>query len=48
VRGDKNVTYGKVIEAMGKINGAGFTKVALVSEAPSGPAPVKAGAAGAK
>jgi biopolymer transport protein TolR len=35
VRGDKNVTYGKVIEAMGKINGAGFTKVALVSEIPA-------------
>jgi biopolymer transport protein ExbD/biopolymer transport protein TolR len=41
VRGDKNVTYGKVIEAMGKINGAGFTKVALVSEAPSSPAATK-------
>jgi biopolymer transport protein ExbD/biopolymer transport protein TolR len=39
VRGDKSVTYGKVIEAMGKINGAGFTKVALVSEAPSSAAP---------
>ncbi|MCW2318677.1 biopolymer transport protein ExbD/biopolymer transport protein TolR [Rhodoblastus acidophilus] len=34
VRGDKNVTYGKVIEAMGKVNSAGFTKVALVSESP--------------
>ncbi len=32
VRGDRNVSYGKVIEAMGKINSAGFTKVALVSE----------------
>jgi len=39
VRGDKNVTYGKVIEAMGKINAAGFTKVALVSEAPASSAP---------
>jgi biopolymer transport protein ExbD/biopolymer transport protein TolR len=39
VRGDKSVTYGKVIEAMGKINGAGFTKVALVSEAPGSTAP---------
>lgn len=44
VRGDKNVIYGKVIEAMGKINGAGFTKVALVSEsrgAFTDPAPAK-------
>ncbi|MCW2318015.1 Cell division and transport-associated protein TolR [Rhodoblastus acidophilus] len=39
VRGDKNVTYGKVIEAMGKINASGFTKVALVSEAPAPSAP---------
>ena len=34
VRGDRNVSYGRVIEAMGKINSAGFTKVALVSEIP--------------
>nr|WP_210302524.1 protein TolR [Rhodoblastus sphagnicola] len=42
VRGDKNAIYGKVIEAMGKINGAGFTKVALVSEAPNAPTPAAA------
>jgi biopolymer transport protein ExbD/biopolymer transport protein TolR len=47
VRGDKSVTYGKVIEAMGKINGAGFTKVALVSEAPSA-SPAAAAPAAAK
>ena len=35
VRGDRSVTYGRVIEAMGKINSAGFTKVALVSEVPN-------------
>ncbi|MGY3581697.1 biopolymer transport protein TolR [Bradyrhizobium sp. USDA 4341] len=35
VRGDRNVNYGAVIEVMGLINSAGFTKVALVSEAPS-------------
>jgi biopolymer transport protein TolR len=34
VRGDKNVAYGKVVEAMGLINSAGYTKVALVSEPP--------------
>ncbi|WP_034990947.1 protein TolR [Beijerinckia mobilis] len=37
VRGDKSIAYGKVIEVMGLINSAGYTKVALVSEAP-GPA----------
>ncbi len=35
VRGDRNVPYGAVIEAMGIINSAGYTKVALVSEAPN-------------
>jgi biopolymer transport protein ExbD/biopolymer transport protein TolR len=38
VRGDRNINYGKVMEVMGIINGAGFTKVALVSEAPQGAA----------
>jgi TolR protein len=37
VRGDKTIAYGKVIEVMGLINSAGYTKVALVSESP-GPA----------
>lgn len=31
VRGDKNVDYGRVMEVMGLINGAGFNKVALVT-----------------
>jgi biopolymer transport protein TolR len=35
VRGDKTIPYGKVIEVMGLINSAGYTKVALVSESPS-------------
>jgi biopolymer transport protein TolR len=35
VRGDKSIAYGKVIELMGLINSAGYTKVALVSEAPA-------------
>jgi biopolymer transport protein TolR len=34
VRGDKTIAYGKVIEVMGLINAAGYTKVALVSESP--------------
>ena len=40
VRGDRTIAYGKVMEVMGLINGAGFTKVALVAEAP-GPSTVK-------
>ncbi|WOJ90856.1 protein TolR [Methylocapsa polymorpha] len=35
VRGDKTIAYGKVIEVMGLINSAGYTKVALVSESAS-------------
>jgi biopolymer transport protein TolR len=34
VRGDRAINYGKVMEVMGLINSAGFTKVALVAEAP--------------
>ncbi|OAI22595.1 protein TolR [Methylosinus sp. R-45379] len=36
VRADKTVPYGRVVEAMGAINAAGYSKVALVSEAPTG------------
>jgi biopolymer transport protein ExbD/biopolymer transport protein TolR len=39
VRGDKTVAYGKVIEVMGLINSAGYTKVALVSESPGSASP---------
>ncbi len=31
VRGDKNVNYGRVLEVMGEIHEAGFTRVAMVS-----------------
>lgn len=31
VRGDKNVSYGEVVEIVAEIHAAGFTKVALVS-----------------
>ncbi len=34
VRGDKGVTYGRIMEVMGTINAAGFNKVALVAELP--------------
>ena len=35
VRGDRAINYGRVMEVMGLINAAGFTKVALVAVAPS-------------
>ena len=34
VRGDKAVTYGEVLSVMGRIQSAGFEKVALVAELP--------------
>ncbi len=39
VRGDKSNSYGRIIEVMGTIAQGGFTKVALLSEAPAGVAP---------
>ena len=32
VRGDRDVDYGKIMQVVGMINAAGFTKVALVTE----------------
>ena len=32
VRGDQTINYGRVLEVMGMLSGAGFSKVALVSE----------------
>lgn len=32
VRGDKNVDYGRIMQAVGEINAAGFTKVSLVTD----------------
>jgi len=37
VRGDKELSYGKIMEVMGTISSAGFTKVALVADLPKGP-----------
>ncbi len=49
VRADKTVNYGRVMEAMGAINAAGFPKVALVSDqAQPGPRPPRRGGGGAK
>jgi biopolymer transport protein TolR len=35
VRGDRALAYGRIMEVMGIVNGAGFTKVALVAELPA-------------
>lgn len=49
VRGDKAVDYGRVMQAMGAINAAGFAKVALVSEqAQQQQRPPRRGGGGAK
>ncbi|MFN7709423.1 MAG: protein TolR [Holosporales bacterium] len=42
VRGDQAIAYGKVMEVMGTLSAAGFSKVALLAELPS-PAPQGAG-----
>ena len=34
LRGDKSVNYGRVMEVMGTINVAGFTRVAMITELP--------------
>jgi biopolymer transport protein TolR len=40
VRGDRDVPYGKVMEAMGVVGQAGFTKVSLIAQgAPPQPSP---------
>ena len=36
VRGDKGVAYGTVMRVMGRLSGAGFSKVALVTEVEQG------------
>jgi biopolymer transport protein TolR len=43
VRGDRSIEYGRVMELMGNVNAAGFSKVSLIGE----PAPAQAkGSAG--
>ena len=34
LRGDKDVNYGRVMEVMGTVNIAGFTRVAMITELP--------------
>ncbi|MDQ1078824.1 protein TolR [Pseudoroseomonas cervicalis] len=36
VRGDRGINYGRVMEVMGTVSSAGFTRVALLAEQPSG------------
>jgi len=36
VRGDRSVVYGRIMEVMGTINAAGFKRVALIAELPTG------------
>ncbi len=36
LRGDRNVDYGRVMEVMGTVNMAGFTRVAMITELPKG------------
>ena len=37
VRGDRSVGYGTVMEVMGVLNAAGFTRIGLVNDAPKKP-----------
>ena len=39
VRGDRDVPYGKIMEVMGLVGQAGFTKVSLIAQSPGGPLP---------
>jgi len=41
VRGDHSLDYGRVMEVMGLITSAGFTKVALITETPGATKPDK-------
>ncbi len=36
LRGDKAINYGRVMEVMGTVNVAGFTRVALIADLPKG------------
>ncbi|MBX9932410.1 MAG: protein TolR [Methylobacterium sp.] len=36
VRGDRDVPYGKIMEVMGLVGQAGFTKVSLIAQSPGG------------
>ncbi len=42
VRGDAKIAYGKMLEVMGTMSGAGFKKVGLVAELPNAGSPAPA------
>ena len=44
VRGDKGISYGRIMEVMATITQGGFTKVALLAEQTGGPAAAPRGA----
>jgi len=48
VRGDKGISYGRIMEVMATITQGGFTKVALLAEQTGGPAAAPAGANGTR
>ena len=37
VRGDKGIEYGQVMEVMGSVSAAGYSKVSLLAELPDKP-----------
>jgi len=41
VRGDQTISFGRIMEVMGNLHSAGFTKVALLAELPKTPTPPK-------
>ena len=41
VRGDRTVNYGRIMQLMGTVNSAGFTRVALIAELPREGAPLE-------
>jgi len=45
VRGDRAITYGRIMEVMGNIAAGGFSRVALLAEQPPGRAPAPVAAA---
>ncbi|MFH5924512.1 protein TolR [Roseomonas xinghualingensis] len=47
VRGDRSIAYGRIMEVMGIVSSAGFSRVALLAEQPSGQ-PARAGAPAAR
>jgi biopolymer transport protein TolR len=44
VRGDRTIAYGKIMEVLGVLQQAGFTKVALLAQLPDAAAPAEAAA----